>query len=164
MKKRLVPIAVVACLAFFFWSAYKAFTEVESGEHVARVSWLPESATDVSFYRSYSFTAYEFTIPEQNFLHWAKGWEVARIVGEPRSISRYHRGLNDVPYPDDPAPGEHSKEVWSKYETALAQYREANVKHIANGYYYEIRQSDGGGMAVGYDKEIGRAYFQSAPR
>src|SRR5687768_14859438 len=99
MKRFLLIAVLLTGLALLAWTTYRGFTDVESGEHVARVSWLPESATDVSFFRSYSWTAYEFTIPEQDFLRWAadKGWDVKENKGEPRTIARYHVGLGDVP-------------------------------------------------------------------
>lgn len=164
--KRYLPFAILAGVALFLWKAYEGFTTVESGEHVARVSWLPEAATDVSFYRSYSFTAYEFTIPEAAFLEWAndRGWKIAKIEGEPRSISRYHRGLDDVPHPEEPRPDEKSRAVWEAYNAGVDKWRDATIKTITHSYYYEWRQTDGGGVSVVYDLDTGRAYFQSNPR
>lgn len=83
MQKRVLRRVLIAAgllfAAFILYSAFRGFTDVEIGENVARVSWLPDSASNVSFYRAYSYTAYEFDIAEADFLKWAERFSVKRI-------------------------------------------------------------------------------------
>lgn len=161
-------IAGLVALLGLLWlgyGAYRGFTDVEIGENVPRVPWLPDSASNVSFYRSYPFTAYEFDIPEQDFLEWAEdhGWDVRRIKDEEKAIYRHHFGGGRLKYPDEP-PADATEAQEQRWLRAVEEYAEAFQKKIDNGYYYRYEQSNGGGITVGYDLDTGRAYFQSSPR
>src|SRR5690554_1455303 len=87
-----IPIIIIAAL--LFWAGWKKSAlaiiiapfipaaalmlalnsnqNPEIGEGLERVDWLPPKATNVSFIRSYSFTAYEFTIDEAGFKKFAE--------------------------------------------------------------------------------------------
>lgn len=154
MKKRILVISIIAFAIWFFYGAYRGFTDIESGESQASVDWLPEDATNVSFYRSYLNTAYEFDISEQGFRDWSH-WELEEI-SEPVGFSRYLTFSTPRPQePDSPTRAE--------IEALALEYSKRGVT-IRNGLYYGYLQDNGGGVWVGYDRESGRAYFQSAPR
>jgi hypothetical protein len=42
----------------------------EIGEHAKKVDWLPAQATDISFYKTFGYELYEFSINEKGFLKW----------------------------------------------------------------------------------------------
>ncbi|HOX08897.1 MAG TPA: hypothetical protein PK280_21055 [Planctomycetota bacterium] len=107
------------------------------GENVQSVNWLPAGASRVSYYKAYSFTAFEFDIEENGFRQWASRWEL-KDIREPQSIMRYNYFVEDAP-----------------------SYGRA---HITDGLYDEKRGENGGGYHVVYDRTARRAYFQSNPR
>jgi hypothetical protein len=150
--KSAAVIAVLFVLgSCFLYMCYRGITDFNTAEHVPSVPWLPAGATNVSYYCSYNFTAYEFDIEEEGFLNWASDWEVKPITKEFK-IMRYTlraKYPNFVPNP--------SKQALDDYE---------NIKNaiIMDGYFYENRQKNGGGVCVAYDRKTKRAYFQSNPR
>ncbi len=75
-----LPIAV-----FFFLSDAPDY-----GENVKSVSWLPNYASNVSFYRSKQVQVYEFEISPENFKRWAEsnGMTVRRLISQ-EILSRY---------------------------------------------------------------------------
>jgi len=75
-----LPVAV-----FFFLSQ-----SPDLGENVPSVNWLPDYASNVSFYRSSQVQVYEFDITPENFRRWAesRGMKVRRLVNE-EVLSRY---------------------------------------------------------------------------
>lgn len=163
MRRPWLILSCVLGLLGFGYLAYRDFTDIETGENVPGVSWLPETAPNVSFYRSYSWTAYEFDIPESDFLEWAKRWQVQKIEGEPVGILRCHFGGGRLRAPDDVG-GDETEEKITQWADAHEQYLAAREKKIERGYFYEREESDGGGIRVGYDLDIGRAYYQSSAR
>ena len=70
LRQLLIFVTIVAVVIWFALETYSHFTRVEFGENVPSVTWLPSTATNVSYYKSYSFTAYEFEISEADFLKW----------------------------------------------------------------------------------------------
>jgi len=60
------------------------------GENVPKVSWLPNYATNVSYYRSNQVKVYEFDIKAEDFKTWAgqKGMDIQRVT-TPEILSRY---------------------------------------------------------------------------
>jgi hypothetical protein len=141
---------------------YLALTESEGAEHVDAVSWLPREAGDISYYRSYMFTAYEFSISERGFLAWgqARGWDV-KPIREIVTVPRYSRLLRKPPM----AMSEHpTEEERSRYDQAMFDYIESMRVSVDDGYKDGRRQGNGGGFIVAYDRRTGRAYYQSNPR
>lgn len=131
-------------------------------ENVAKVDWLPASASNVSFYKTYSFTAYEFDIPESGFVSLAKerNWTVSEIQGEAQRVMTYRMGgkIRDrFPLPKSDLSTEEQLE---EYQQAL-QIIEPRVQH---GLMHEVRHANGGGITVVYDRTGQRAYVQSNPR
>lgn len=139
--RRLFLVVTVAGIALGLICGFvRSLTYIDQGEHVNKVSWLPTQATNVAYYRSYVFTAFEFDIPEADFRYWARQWDVQPIT-RPQTILRYSFYAHVT---HDPAHPQHAR--------------------LHDGLYYEHRQSNGGGVAVGYDRELGRAYFCTTPR
>jgi hypothetical protein len=120
----------------FVYSAWQALTYKESAENVTTVDWLPKTASRISYFKSYMFTAFEFDIPEADFLQWCKeeGWPVTKVE---------------------------LRETIDK--CFVSRWNNGSVT-IEGGWYYEHRQKNGGGVWVGYQRETGRAYYSSAPR
>lgn len=153
-KGLLLATLIVALGVGFVRCAYMDFTRLEMGENVPSVGWLPDGATNVSYYRSYLNTAYEFDIDEQGFLDWSR-WDVTEI-DRPVRILRYV-------YFSKPPPTLSNQLTDAEWE----EFAKTEVKRsveISDGLYYVYRQSNGGGVMVGYDRTTGRAYYQSAPR
>jgi hypothetical protein len=129
----------------------RAVSVADVGEHHGRVSWLPECATNVSYIRSYSFTAYEFDMPEDEFLGWAVRWKV-QPVSTPSKIRRYTTMSSRLP----PLSSDSSLDDWRD--------RAVQEVTISDGFFYESRSGSRGGVCVGYDRTRGRVYFQANPR
>lgn len=161
MKRKLVIVALVLMLnpltllflaiGGMWWSD----THPDTGVNVPSVGWLPESASNVSFYRTYSWTAYEFDIDEAGFREWAR-----RFGGE---LEPFSDGCRIERY------------SWREFCRSQASttvdgdaYYEEERKHYAyvrNGLCYRyINERNGGGVHVVYDRDAGRAYCQSNPR
>lgn len=152
LKGLLLFVAVIAFVVLSLRGAYLGLTHVDTGENVSSVNWLPDTASNVSFYKSYSFTAYEFDIPESDFVNWSR-WDLLPI-DKPVSIPRYC--FIDVP---DSAPNGMAQD-WQALESAYAR----RFAKITKGLYYKYSQDNGGGVWVAYDRDARRAYYHSAPR
>ena len=154
MKKRLLIVLAFVCAIWFVYSAYRGFTETETGELLARVDWLPEEATNVSFYRSYLNTAYEFDISERRFREWSR-WKLEEIV-DPVHVPRYLAFSTPIPQEPDNASN-------AEMDALAMEYAKRGVT-IRDGLYYRYMQDNGGGVWVSYDRRSGRGYFYAAPR
>lgn len=62
----------------------------EIAEGVYSVEWLPTEATNINYYRSYGFTAYEFQISETGFRKWA-----ANPARKPSSEYVFYQSVTD---------------------------------------------------------------------
>lgn len=144
LRGLLVLITVTGC----GFGLYHQVTHFETAENVGRVDWLPRSASNISYYKSYNFTAYEFDIPEAEFLIWAARWKLLPI-SEPLKISRYCLKNN--------CPDFRNYDEWEQWD-------ERGHVTIAVGWYFRRRWSGCGGEDVAYDRTVGRAYFQTNPR
>lgn len=154
LRRILACTALAAVAIWFVHGVHLGLTQVETGESLPSVNWLPDSASNVSFYRSYMNTAYEFDIDEESFRQWAR-WDIAEIE-EPVGLSRYLRFST-------PRPQEPPNPTQQQLEKLAQEYSRRGVT-IRNGLYYGYTQDNGGGVWVAYDRSAGRAYFQSAPR
>jgi hypothetical protein len=154
LKRLLIVVTVIACGIGFLRAAYVHFTHFEAGEDLSSVDWLPKSASRVSYYKSYGFTAYEFDISESDFKKWSR-WDVNEI-GEPVTVLRYTYFARRLP-PLDPNPSQ--SELDRANEHYMTSYAE-----VYRGLFHEHRRSNGGGVTLAYDRVRGRAYFQSNPR
>jgi hypothetical protein len=154
LKRLLIFVTVIACGLGFLRAAYWHFTHFETAENLSRVDWLPESATHISYYRSYNFTAYEFDIPEAEFRTWS-WWELDEIR-QPVEVTRYTLFAKRRPV-------ETSNPTSAMSQKQIDEYR-SNFIEVTQGLFHERREADGGGVTVVYDRTSGRAYFQSNPR
>lgn len=126
----------------------------ETGENVAKVSWLPTSAGNVSFYKTNTWMAFEFDISEDEFRKWAARWTLKEIDKE-QKICRYSYWK----FCREKHPGNTEQE--------LTDYMNAKERHyvvVSKGLYDSKRHDNGGGYHVVFDRNIQRAYFQSNPR
>ena len=158
-RRKIGCVALVAAFPLAGWCIVDTvnveLTRVDVGENVPSVSWLPKSASNVSFYKSYSYTAYEFDIPESEFVTWSR-WQLSPIT-EPVHVLRHcFFRVRAMPSPEASA----TYEEWKAYE----ELRSTAGATISEGLYYEHVQSNGGGVHVAFDRKKGRAFFQSAPR
>lgn len=153
LRRLLIYTALIAFAIWFIRNADFGFTQVEAGTSLPSVDWLPNEASNVSYCRSYLNTAYEFDINETAFRDWSR-WELSEIA-EPVQISRYL--ASSKPSPQEP-PNSTLKQL-NAINVAMAE-RGATVR---DGLYYAYVQDNGGGIWVGYDRQSGRAYYQSAP-
>jgi hypothetical protein len=172
MKEKIL-IAVVILVAVIvlspiilivLWSGGVAWSNAHPsmGENVARVDWLPASASNVSFYITHMFRAYEFDIPEDHFVALAPGrnWKLSEINENGWRVSTYRMGRKmrekyDLPISD------------LSTEAEMAEYRRAQQimePSVTNGLVYEVRYGNGGGITVVYDRTKQRGYVQSNPR
>jgi len=132
------------------------------GENVARVDWLPVTASNISYNKSYSFTAYEFDITESGFIDYCteKNWNPSEIGEDGYRVWTYRMGNKmEEKYPK-PTLGKATKEIEAEYY----RIRETLEPTITNGLSYEARQSNGGGITALYDRTKQRAYVQTNPR
>ena len=76
----ILPLAIV----FYMKSA------PDYAENVTSVKWLPETASNISYYKSKQVQVYEFTISADQFRKWAEGKDmtVRRLMNQ-QVVSRY---------------------------------------------------------------------------
>jgi hypothetical protein len=151
LKSLLIAITLIGAWIGLLRGCYVALTHYETEENVDHVSWLPGSASNVSYYRSYSYTAYEFDMSEDEFKKWIR-FDVKPIT-KPVDVYRYsHTTANR---PDlGPNPTIAQLEAWEAIGKAT----------IKNGHYHSHRRGNGGGVDVAFDRDRGRVFFQTNPR
>jgi hypothetical protein len=143
----------VTILAAWLVPAYWSNKHPEIGEHVDHVNWLPRTASDICYFKAYSNTAYEFNIPENDFVNWAAEHKLSEIH-KPFRIERYTQSLTDL----SGRPAGRSHPSWKDYENI-------GWITITNGLCYSSPpRGNGGGTYYAYDRVSGRAYYQECPR
>lgn len=123
----------------------------EKGENLARVEWLPETASDISFYRSYSWKSWEFSMAERDFRReWASRYNLKEIT-EKQVISRFSWWDFRIEKPP---------------HDSLTFFREEknHLAEVVHGLYASERWDNGGGYHIAFDRDEDRVYFQSNPR
>jgi len=122
-----------------------ALTKVESATNLPSVKWLPAAASNISFARNYNNRYFEFDIPEDDFIIWAKDYSLEEISA-PIQVPRYTRMLDNsnttLDMDNDP-----------KY-TAV----------VTNGLTDSHVQSNRGGYILVFDRKETRGSFKSASR
>lgn len=171
MKKILIAVLVIVAVIFLLpiilgvlWlgGASWSNSHPSMGENVPRVDWLPQAASNVSFYKTYFFTAYEFDIPEAGFvaLGQERNWKLSEIEEKGCQVWTYRMGgkmREKYPRPTSDL----------STETQVAEYRrqlEIIEPNVTNGPAYQVRQPNGGGIIAVYDRTKKRAYVQTNPR
>lgn len=91
-----------------YWFFHRG-TAIHFGESEASATWLPASASDISFFRQGRFEAAEFLISEEGFRIWARGFgaEPGPVPPEGASVPRYlmlavAAGIKPAPAPGAP--------------------------------------------------------------
>lgn len=138
-----LPIAV-----FFFLSHQPEF-----GEHLDSVSWLPGTASNISFYKSKQVEVYEFNISENAFKIWArdKGLKVTAITNQ-QSLSRYKAYIPS-------AASESGKAVSPDGSVELEQFeawQNAISAEVEQGWHAHSKTE---GTAI-FDSQQQRAYYE----
>lgn len=150
---RLAIAALVLLIPVFLWSCYHAVTYRESGEHVARVSWLPDEASDVSYYRTVHMVVYECRIARPAFVALAreKGWEL-KPIREPTEATRPAWFSTQAPRKED-FPGDQDR-----YDREFTAWLGRTRAVVRDGWTAGDREGDCGDIVV-YDQEAGRLYY-----
>jgi hypothetical protein len=144
-------IAMPVWFVLILWSN----AHPEFGENVEFVEWLPANARNVSYYKTYSWTAYEFDIDERSFRGWASRYELKEIA-DPQEIERYNYYSDFLEQRGDTRDSE-----WYKaYEAERKKY----VAIVTHGLYDFERRGNGAGYHVVFHRLKQRAYFRCNPR
>lgn len=140
----LLPVAI-----YFYASSGPDY-----GENVANVSWLPNYATNVSYYRSKQVRVYEFQISAQDFITWAEqnDMSVQRVTGLV-VLSRYKAYM---PTPKSEASTEQEPTEIAITVEAFQAWQNLISISIEAGM---IAKGDEQAVAV-YDNETQKAYFE----
>ena len=139
------PLAI-----FYFLSSSPDF-----GENVESVKWLPDYASQVSYYRSKQVQVYEFAISPEDFNQWAQSNQMEVLqLSEPETLSRYKAYL-----PADKT--QQAKSITSDTPITVEQFKEwksAISIQISNGLIAE--KPDGSAGTAIYDPVAGKAYVE----
>lgn len=78
-----IAALVILGLGAMGYLLYHDVTDVEQGQRIPAVPWLPAAASDISYIKSYTFTAYEFDITQPEFVRWSdqNGWHANPVTG-----------------------------------------------------------------------------------
>ncbi len=146
--------ALVACIlvlpiaAFFFISSAPDY-----GENLEKVSWLPNTASKISYYKSKQVQVYEFSISSEDFRAWAEssGMTVRRMMNQ-EIVSRYkayiptEEGKSGQPFSADGSIPFESFQAWQNAISAK----------VNNGL---IAKGPDNSIAI-YDNNKKKAYFE----
>ncbi|MCF6312099.1 MAG: hypothetical protein L3J39_06585 [Verrucomicrobiales bacterium] len=156
-KKSTAPVKWIIVMAIFALSPFAlvgiwiwSISGPSRGIAVEQVDWLPQEATNISYYKSYIFTAYEFDISEKGFKKWVSNFDQVRVIEKPTTIARYSLAKDHY--------------IDGADESNWIPDTESSYIKISKGYYSGHTDMDGGGHHVGYDSIKGRAYRQYNPR
>ena len=147
-KKRLV----CGCACFLFLPVFLILLYIwlvnisESGERVRNVDWLNDpEASEISYYKSHIWTAYEYRTSEKNFLRYANPPWKFKEIREPVKVPRYL--------------------LMTKYNgNYIGGTPSDSHAEVKNGLIAEERWKNGGGYIAVYDRDTGKAYIQRNPR
>ncbi|PCJ54670.1 MAG: hypothetical protein COA79_21720 [Planctomycetota bacterium] len=153
--KTVLSILLLCLVLLFSFCAYQ-ITNSEKGENVESVSWLPSTASEISYYKRFSTKAYEFTISETGFLKWAKekNYKIEPI-NKVKSNHRY-KLLLEKPYPD-----EYNYEKLEELRKGKAEvYMYYRMVYATKGYYVQdLDPGTSGGYVLLYSTTNNRAYY-----
>lgn len=145
----------LSALAFAFPLAILALLSggPDYGENLPSVDWLPDTTSDISFYRSEQIQVYEFSISPEDFVEWAKAQELT-LNEQPstKTCSRYKAYMSsELAHKEPPQLPEQPITI----ET-FNDWQETISITITDAL---IAQSDGTALAI-YDPSTHRAYYQ----
>ncbi|MGB0413297.1 MAG: hypothetical protein ACPGJU_02520 [Coraliomargarita sp.] len=140
-------LALPLAVAFFMSSA------PDYAENVNQVSWLPKTASNVSFYKSKQILVYEFSISADDFKTWAESKEmtVRRMMNQ-EIISRYKAY---IPTPEGKRGEPFSPDGSIPFETFQAWQDTISIK-VNKGLIAKGPNSE---IAI-YDPANKKAYFE----
>jgi hypothetical protein len=123
------------------------------GENAPNVGWLPDYATNVSFYRSKQVSVYEFDIKPDDFKTWAtqKGMDVRRVT-DPEILSRYKAYI--------PTPQSQSRDAARPNRNISIEQIEAWQTEISITVESGMVAFGEGRTVAAYDIETERAYYE----
>jgi len=171
-KKSWLVLASVAMvtllLAWVIYALYTGLTQNEFGENTPSVSWLPKSASNVSYHLSYMVNGYEFDMPHGDFMKYAEdeGWQLRQLKDESVEIPSYIHAarFRDLPPDRHELPAQPTNDEMKAFELKWEAFYANRSRTVTNGYAYERRLKNGGGVRVGYDMLKQRAYVFYTPR
>ncbi len=117
-------------------------------------SALPEDARNISFYRTYSWTAFECDCSEAAVRKWASG-KTLKEIEAPVTAARWNAVILEEKY-DCRRPDPDLKR--------LEAFRKSLGHEVRHGLAASLRQANGGGFSLVYDRDAGRLYWQTNPR
>ncbi len=135
----LILLSPILAISGWLIGAWWSNTHPESGENKSHVDWLPTSASNISYFKTYSYTAYEFNISEEDFIAWTDEENLIEI-SNPISIERFN--FHETYFPSA-----------------------ENTTTVSNGLWWETPpRGNGGGTRIAFDRDTRTAYFQDNPR
>ena len=169
----IIFLAVFVKIFPFFFPAL--FTS--SGEHLPRAEYYSPEATDYSFHRTYMHQVHEFSIPENAFLKMChtKGWMPNAVESLPDlppfdfdapfpRVNWERKVPLTIPRYVYPKHGHEECDPWNSDECHVdptGKTDQSCFHSVSQGYYYEHRSGNGGGIVVLYDTENGRCYIHT---
>ena len=144
-----VVLILLLPVAIYFYAS----SGPEYGENVPSVSWLPNYASDVSYYRSKQVNVYEFRISAEDFKTWAgqSGMDVQRVT-TPEILSRYKAY---IPNPES----ESSEPPVPQGALSVEQFEDWQDQISINVQSGMIAKGDDKAVAV-YDIKTKKAYYE----
>lgn len=157
-KTRRDARALYAFITLIFLLPVAVFYYANSGpdyaENAPSVSWLPNYASDVSYFRSKQVKVYEFRINGDDFKTWAgqNGMTVQRVTS-PETLSRYKAYIPPAKInPNEPLP---PPELLVSVENLQQWQREISIT-VKSGM---VARGNNQSIAV-YDIQTKKAYFE----
>jgi len=167
LKAVLIIVAVIFLSPVLFFAVLLVGPALSNshpsvGENLPRVDWLPAVASNVSYYITYLYTAYEFDIPEEGFVALGKerNWKLAEIEENGCRVMTYRMGGKMRKKYPPPNPDQ----TTATQVAAYRQTQEIIEPNVTNGIAYQLRYHNGGGIIAVYDRTKRRAYVQRNPR
>ena len=139
-------------IAFFYFLGHSP----DFGENVESVNWLPDDASQISYYRSKQVQVYEFKISPEAFKNWARSNQMTVApLSEQTALSRYKAYL-------PPSPKKQAKHLPKHAPISIEQFSawqdEISIK-INEGLIAESTDNSIG-TAI-YDTTTGKAYVEN---
>lgn len=145
----LVMIALPVAIFLYMQSA------PDYGENVPSVKWLPDTASNISFYRSKQVRVYEFTMDIESFRKWAESMSLSiRRLSSQEIISRYKAYIpNEVPDTQASTSNDLEMEALREWQSSISAKIETGL--IAKGQGDELALYDSKKKIVYFEYLIG---------
>ena len=145
----LVMIALPVAIFLYMQSA------PDYGENVPSVKWLPDTASNISFYRSKQVQVYEFTMDIESFRKWAQSMSLSiRRLSSQEIISRYKAYIpNEVPDTQASTSNDLEMEALREWQSSISAKIETGL--IAKGQGDELALYDSKKKIVYFEHLIG---------